>query len=447
MSSVKGSVNIAKYIRDHLFDVVKNKQTIDKIDLDYVMFTQKDYVNAQLELYHIISKHPNVIKDELIKAVINFKNFLEDQNYSLLLGNYTSLIQIFCNIDCEELFNRILCELNLKKLQIKNKVYSPILHFYCRNNRYIDAQILFEKMEELDIVVENDYINILKLFVGATAPFQQQFNNLLNKYIDRFPVPPHEGIIEVLRATRVDIVNDYHSHKCSHCNCLLQKLDNKFLRKQLLESIDTHVMNTCYGKDENKLNKMTIENGQNIWRQFTNMIVKTKIDYVVDFFNVNCKFIPQYLETKEVNIHEFRKILNNNRLKGKKVLFPVAAYHYEKNTFIKFLQMCKREFINVVFFQVPSGYNDDWYWLYASLYHNAFLLTEDNCKDHKSDLWNKEENQFFCTWKNDHVVKVKKDKNIYSLKFPKPYSERFQISSLRSKIHFLINRKWYCANL
>jgi hypothetical protein len=440
MSSETGYVSIAKNIRDRC-EELKETHIISITDFEFIMIVKEDYINAKFELYNTISKHPNVNRNELIKAVINFKTFLENQKYSLLLGNYTSLINIFCNLDCEDLFKNILSELNFKKLQIKNKVYSPILYFYCRNNKYIDALASFRKMEELDIVVENDYINILTLFKTHT----EIYNNFVNKYMNRFGVPQHEGIIEILRATRSNIVN---SHKCSHCNCKLQTLDNVLVRRQLLDSIDKHVINTNCGRDKNRLSKTTIENGQNVWRQFTQTIKRTKFNYVIDFFNVNCKFIPQHVENKGVNIYEFRKLLNNNRLKGKKILCPISERHFQNSQFYKFEQMCKREFTNVIIFKVPYGYNDDWYWLYASLYHNSFLLTEDNCDDHRAIHTNSiEEKNFFDMWKNDHVVKFINNINSYSLEFPKPYSERLQIDSLCSKIHFPLGGEWFCANL
>ena len=440
MSSETGYVSIAKNIRDRC-EELKETHIISITDFEFIMIVKEDYINAQFELYNTISRHPNINTDTLLVAVMSFKDFIKNKNYSLLLGNYTSLINIFCKLNCEEHLQETLSELNLQKLQIKNKVYSPILYFYCRNNRYIDALELFEKMKELDIVVENDYINMLTLFKTHT----EIYDNFLNKYMNRFGAPQHEGIIKVLHATHVNIVNN---HKCSHCNSKLQSLDNVLVRRQLLDSIDKHVVNTYCGRDKNRLSKTTIENGKNIWRQFIQIIKRTKFNYVIDFFNVNCKFIPQHVENKGVNIYEFRKLLNNNRLKGKKILCPISERHYQNLQFYKFEQMCKREFTNVIIFKVPYGYNDDWYWLYASLYHNSLLLTEDNCDDHRAIHTNSiEEKNFFDMWKNDHIVKIKKDNTSYSLEFPKPYSERLQIDSFSSKIHFPFKGKWFCANL
>lgn len=56
-------------------------------------------------------------------------------------------------------------------------------------------------------------------------------------------------------------------------------------------------------------------------------------------------------------------------------------------------------------YEVPKGANDDWYWIFATLYEgrrkHARVLTNDRMRDHKLAFM---EPRPFLRWRNAHVT-------------------------------------------
>lgn len=101
-------------------------------------------------------------------------------------------------------------------------------------------------------------------------------------------------------------------------------------------------------------------------------------------------------------------------------------------------------------YTTPTGSNDDWYWLYAAVRHNALLVTNDEMRDHLFQLLG---NDFFPRWKERHQVRYSFSGRGPSLHLPPPYSIVIQespsgglhIPKIQGDGDFLSQREWLCV--
>ncbi|KAL6853346.1 hypothetical protein ACP4OV_019375 [Aristida adscensionis] len=84
---------------------------------------------------------------------------------------------------------------------------------------------------------------------------------------------------------------------------------------------------------------------------------------------------------------------------------------------------------NGALYTSPSGSNDDWYWLYAAIRLNCFLVTNDEMRDHIFELLG---SSFFPKWKQRHRVKYTFNRGKAVLMMPPPYSSEIQESEMGS---------------
>jgi hypothetical protein len=230
---------------------------------------------------------------------------------------------------------------------------------------------------------------------------------------------------------------------CSLCQTTLIRKKNKQMQ-EILNSIHQYVLNLTVGKNKvTKLSKNTILKGQNQWNKLISTIQNiNKIDFVIDFLNFSSQNLPQkVIKNGVIDVRKFCFVLSSNELINKTIFIPVHVSHKAKKEFNELKEICAKNFKNVIFFEVPFGHNDDWYYLYTSIYHDCYLITHDNLKDHISThAITNEAKAAFEQWKNDHIVKLRKDS---TLLFPLPYSRSIQICE--TNIHIPIGGKWYCA--
>ncbi|KAL5583188.1 hypothetical protein UlMin_015630 [Ulmus minor] len=78
-----------------------------------------------------------------------------------------------------------------------------------------------------------------------------------------------------------------------------------------------------------------------------------------------------------------------------------------------------------ILYTTPSGSNDDWYWLYATVKLKCLLVTNDEMRDHIFELLG---SSFFLKWKERHQVKYTFVKGSLMLQMPPLYSSVIQES-------------------
>ena len=73
-------------------------------------------------------------------------------------------------------------------------------------------------------------------------------------------------------------------------------------------------------------------------------------------------------------------------------------------------------------FCTPIKINDDFFWLYASLYLSAYIITNDRMRDHQLSI----SHHKMDIWKKKYIITYNFNKNIPQLYFPKNYSQTIQ---------------------
>ncbi|XP_078169954.1 proteinaceous RNase P 2 [Carex rostrata] len=102
-------------------------------------------------------------------------------------------------------------------------------------------------------------------------------------------------------------------------------------------------------------------------------------------------------------------------------------------------------------YTTPSGSNDDWYWIYATIRQKGLLVTNDEMRDHIFELLGN--SSFFPTWKERHQVKYTFSKGRSVLVMPPTYSSVIQESEKGSwhvpigdKCEDERERTWLCIS-
>ncbi|KAJ4748613.1 Proteinaceous RNase P 3 [Rhynchospora pubera] len=102
-------------------------------------------------------------------------------------------------------------------------------------------------------------------------------------------------------------------------------------------------------------------------------------------------------------------------------------------------------------YTTPSGSNDDWYWIYATISQKALLVTNDEMRDHIFELLGS--SSFFPTWKERHQVKYTFKKGKLVLVMPPTYSSVIQESEngswhmpIGDKCEDERKRTWLCIS-
>ncbi|XP_015873425.3 proteinaceous RNase P 2 [Ziziphus jujuba] len=104
-----------------------------------------------------------------------------------------------------------------------------------------------------------------------------------------------------------------------------------------------------------------------------------------------------------------------------------------------------------ILYTTPTGSNDDWYWLYATVSLKCLLVTNDEMRDHIFELLG---SSFFLKWKERHQVRYTFVKGNLKLHMPPPYSSVIQESE-KGTWHIPIARdssseqsaiSWLCIN-
>jgi hypothetical protein len=113
------------------------------------------------------------------------------------------------------------------------------------------------------------------------------------------------------------------------------------------------------------------------WGDFENILKLNKFDIIIDGANIG------YVNSKgssEINIKFIQNTIQNIISKtGKKVLLIMHQRHTSK---IKTMNFDRNTSSNIVIYTTPNNLNDDWFWLYASLYNKCRILTNDQSRDH-----------------------------------------------------------------
>jgi hypothetical protein len=347
--------------------------------------------------------------EKLNEYVNNMDNFENESTLSTIIKKYCSF---------NNLANSI-CYLNLmitKKFIPKLRTYSPIIDLLYKNDDIERIIYIYEETRKYNIKLdENDFSKILYLIVKSQSTYYNKLLPEIGIYINILSLSSYrilENILEEVNDIKLNKIDIELSLKTDILNVIEQELmkNNKnFINfKKIL--------------DYRKNNKMVILDGANIG-YFNNRPDK---GYVLSIYQINS--VINYYKDKDYDI---LLILHNRHLRYTK-------FSNEEITIIKKWKH------NIYIYETPNKFNDDLYWLYATIYLSKFtnckLVTNDKLRDHIFSIIAKQLNVF-----NDNVFSYFLDNYIinYDIDYKYNYSP-FNISDFTYSIQNIdINDNFY----
>jgi hypothetical protein len=169
--------------------------------------------------------------------------------------------------------------------------------------------------------------------------------------------------------------------KSNTCLCCKKYIPNNIIntsdRIAIMEKISNKILTTTHRHDNgiliNSNEKQIIVDK---WNDFKELLDKNHFDVVIDGANIG------YVNSKgnaDINIKFIATTIQNIVKIGKKVLLIMHQRHTNK---LKQLYQDKSIVSNLLIYTTPNNVNDDWFWLYASLYNKCGILTNDQSRDH-----------------------------------------------------------------
>lgn len=345
-----------------LIDKYNVHKTSSYIPIFKYLIVKKDY-NKLKQLYtqyekinKIIIEHNREIKE------FNHKARLYNEKIKLLKRKFTELNQINIEIENINFKNNTSICINSIISQIDDSLFKEIV-----------------PKNERNIIEITNYI-FKELIVFANDESDYSFINNLIKNISE----PSDDIISALKNyfTKRNFEYIYTNFSDGKCLCCENIVQNNVIsdddRQQILSRISNKITTTIYRNDNGQLiNKYERKIIIDEWSEFIKILNTNKFDIIIDGANLG------YINTKgscDINIKYIYSIIQNIVSKtDNKILLIIHQRHLSK---IKQFNFHQKYASNVKIYTTPNNVNDDWFWLYASLYSKCFILTNDQSRDH-----------------------------------------------------------------
>ena len=445
--------NTQNYITD---DIINNiNTTINNLEID------SNNIHIVLKLYS------NLIKSYHDSSNDSSNDFPFDLDIITLLNKFSNLsdgsIISFINILCSNKYNQLDKALELiDKYNIhKSSSYNPIFEYLIKTNNYDKLKLFFIKyVEQNKIIINNNRevkefnyniqfynskIKLIKNKISEIAIINSEINNdIITQYcnnikIEETSIKSETNIIDI-SDNIIDIINMVISHNdIDFLLIIMNNLNNPStkiidilyeffskihnvklysfeddididisiniipdeIRLNIMDRISNKIANTNYRNINNQLIHTDKNIIQNKWTEFTQLLESKQFFLIIDGANFGFSNGPN-----DFNINFIQKTISNIINTHKKnILFIIHQKHISKINKIKF---SNNELSFLTFYTTPFNINDDWFWLYASLYNKTFILSNDLSRDHGYMLAYQNE---LKKWVNTYQIKFAKTSN------------------------------------
>jgi len=383
------------------FDIV-NLRTIalqneEKINDGDIVSLVNIYCSKKLNQYvdaiEIIKKY-NIHKTSTYLPIFN--NLIENKNFNAIKGTYNMLLEqnvaiVEDNMRIKE-DNYKISKFNEKIKIIKqqtenlykncNEISSLSLNYNpCEQFYQVLTNLNMKMFDELTPRSDKNLIELSTPVITSIIELGIENNDVqfVNKFITGIQTQLHE-----IMPTLIKFFNTFSTHQiianiengiCSHCG---KQIKNNILcpttKTTILDIIENNIneitIKHSSGKNLSKNEKQHISTTWNIFKQ---MLEQNNFDIVVDCANIAYQF-------GNINIKTIQKAVNSvlNKI-NKKILLVIHQRHINE---IHQLETTYKNNNYIVIFTAPINTNDDWFWLYAALYNNCFVVTNDQSRDH-----------------------------------------------------------------
>ena len=256
----------------------------------------------------------------------------------------------------------------------------------------------------------NDKINFKLLFVITINNIDVFSKNMIDLFNEKFT-----------NSSKGNINSD------SICECCQSKIIQKSLFDKERDILLTIIKNNIAKNNKKFLN-------------FTDTIKTIKTaDYVLDGANIGY-FKQRPDKGNKLSLLNIDKVVSYLIDKGKTLIIFLHTNHINVEHVIikKWIKM------NILYI-TPKGLNDDWFWLYYSIYYkDVKIITNDNMCDH---YYNCLHEKTFKNWRDLNKVSFDIIKNKIVLDVPKSYLNQTQQDFTSYHIPFQDNKKikWLCV--
>jgi hypothetical protein len=341
------------------FDVHKTSSytPIFKYLVNMKMYNEvKQFYTEFLEINKIIEKNNNKIKEinvkirqynekiKLLKKKNNETCLIIDEIIDIGINKF---VMTEFKADQEKLFNIQINELPIKHekkiIECSPQIIKEIMIMAIENN-------------------DQDFMEVLMLNIND---INIDFLSVIIAYFKKFNI---EYTMSNLESNTCLCCNKYISNnviKTSDRQSIMSKIKNKILKI-------THRHDNGVAITQNEKQIITDK-----WNDFEHILKINKFDIVIDGANIG------YVNSKgssDINVKFIQTTIQNIISKtSKKVLLIMHQRHTSK---IKTMNFDRKTSANLVIYTTPNNINDDWFWLYASLYNKCRILTNDQSRDH-----------------------------------------------------------------
>ncbi len=337
---------------------------------------------------------------------------------------YSTIIKSFCKYNDIINVEKYLAEMKNNNIKLKQRTYTHLIQMYYNHNNVNKLKQLYNDVKIYKINInENDYLLILIKFFKNNITIY--FNEILN-YLEHNNLLLTMSLFPLLNDTfKLNPTTISEKGYCMKSNALLKLQDISYNDKiRMMVKLDINISN----KKLKQFHKFK-----------TWMYNSPKYDVVIDGANIG-----YYNHRPDKNNDKICFLHINNTLKSlsnKKynVLIILHERHF-KNITKNELNIVKNWKNNNNIYISSSGINDDIYWLYISMYHSAYIVTNDNLKDHQFNS-NK-----INIWKNKYIINYDiSNNNEFIFHFPKIYSKCIQKINDLLYLPFINDNevKWY----
>ena len=373
----------------------KNVSDGDVISLANILCSKK--YNLPLLAIKLINKygvHKTSSYTPVFKAFIENKDFVSIKNF---YNNYLSrnLIIMDQNRKIKE-FNHKIRFYN-EKIKLMKKKFAEFsiindeigkIDFNTSTHKYFTSLISDIDNEYFDEFTPRNERNIIELsneILQSIIHISIYHNDsdFIHEIIKNIEIPSSE-IISALNIyfTKFNYETIYASISNGECTCCNNVVPNNVIsdndRNNIMKRISDKILYTTHRHDNGQI--ITKTERQHItdkWTEFYQILTNNTFDLIIDGANLG------YVNAKsngEINIKFIQNTVRDIITKtNKKVLLIIHQRHTNK---IKQLVFPTNILSHLKIYTTPNNVNDDWFWLYASLYSKSFILTNDQSRDH-----------------------------------------------------------------
>lgn len=337
---------------------------IDQVlNLDFSV--NKNYINIIFKIFTIYSTKTN--ETILYNKFISFLEFIKNNNIILDTSNKIQIFKFLLNYNKLDLAMSFINE-------DCDHIHSSLLEYYFKQNNKEKAIMSFEKIQK---PTEEDFYNIIFLFKN-----DNKLNELITKYIKSYETLSNYKLLQLLEGKEISIINN----RCNICNNKIKFVKYQE-RKKTLQIINNYILSIKTDRNNKILNNETIENIKYKWCVFKKILHKNYFNFIIDGANIG-----HQNSFTAININNINRVIE--QLNGKILLI----LHQKHKKAISYFYNDPR----VTLFITPYYHDDDWYSLYATLYYDTFLISNDKIRNHLN-LFNVD---YLAKWKEDHIISV-----------------------------------------